>query len=67
LQDGTEVKRSERLAALQVADELHARLCAELRAEGVDPEASARAEDDSGFDEGADVPETGYRVSSCCY
>ncbi|KAK9816967.1 hypothetical protein WJX72_007586 [[Myrmecia] bisecta] len=45
--DGQNIKPSERIAAIQLLPELDACLRAELRAQGVDPDQAAAAEDDS--------------------
>ncbi|CAD7698076.1 unnamed protein product, partial [Ostreobium quekettii] len=60
VKDGRDVKRSERIAALQVLPELEAKLRRELLAEGIDPEAAAAVEDDSLLAEDAEIEETGY-------
>eukprot|EP00798_Chlamydomonas_sp_ICE-L_P007763 gene7763-948_t len=57
--DGTAIKHSERIAALQVIDDLDAKLCAELRAEGIDPKEAARVEDDGEYDIDEEIAETG--------
>ena len=55
-QDGVDVKHSERIAAQQVLPELREALRGELRAEGVDPEAWLKVEDDSvEYDENGEV------------
>ena len=59
-QDGQAVKPSERIAAVQVVEQLEQQLREELRAEGIDPDQAALAEDDSMFDENGDVRETGH-------
>jgi hypothetical protein len=59
-QDGQDIKRSERIVALQVITQLEQQLRQELRDEGVDPDDAAAAEDDSMLDENGEVAETGY-------
>mmetsp|Transcript_29508 Transcript_29508/g.65337 ORF Transcript_29508/g.65337 Transcript_29508/m.65337 type:complete len:438 (+) Transcript_29508:154-1467(+) len=58
--DGQDIKRSERIAAQQVVRQLEEELRAELWAEGVDPDKAAEVEDDSMYEPGAEVAETGY-------
>ena len=60
VQDGQEVRPSERIAAQQLLPALHQQLLQELTAEGIDPTAAAQVEDDSIWEEGEEVPETGY-------
>ena len=60
VKDGRDVKRSERIAALQVLPELDEKLRRQLLEEGIDPQAAAAVEDDSLLDENAEIEETGY-------
>ena len=60
LQDGLDVKPSERIAALQVVGQLEQQLRQELVSEGIDPDQAALVEDDSCWEEGQEVPETGH-------
>lgn len=60
LQDGQEIKKSERIAARQSITALDSQLHSELLAEGIDPATAGCVEDDSLYNEGADIPETGY-------
>ena len=46
-QDGTAIKPSERIAAQQALPQLAQQLHQELLADGIDPQAHSRAEDDS--------------------
>ncbi len=59
LQDGQDIKPSERIAAQQMLPELVAQLRADLVRQGIDPDVAAQAEDDSLFDENGQVRETG--------
>ena len=58
--DGQAIKPSERIAAVQVVDQLEEQLREELRSEGIDPDKAAFVEDDSMFDEHGEVKETGH-------
>eukprot|EP00877_Chromochloris_zofingiensis_P015031 jgi/Chrzof1/9782/Cz04g15170.t1 len=58
--DGQEIKKSERIAARQSITALDSQLHSELLAEGIDPATAGCVEDDSLYNEGADIPETGY-------
>ena len=54
------MKPSERIAALQVVGQLEQQLRQELVSEGIDPDQAALVEDDSCWEEGQEVPETGH-------
>ncbi|GMH38661.1 hypothetical protein BSKO_06545 [Bryopsis sp. KO-2023] len=58
--DGRDIKRSERILALQELPQLEAKLREELISEGVDPDRAAEVEDDSLLDEDSETLETGY-------
>lgn len=57
--DGQAIKKSEKIAASQVVEDLERRLKEELILEGIDPEQAAFVEDDSIYDENGQVIETG--------